>query len=69
MLPQPPPPPALEYPMSSFLSTFQATAIFQALNQDDYKIVLNTIENAILATDLALYFKWVVDFLLSIISV
>lgn len=57
MLPQPPPPPALEYPMSSFLSTFQATAIFQALNQDDYKIVLNTIENAILATDLALYFK------------
>lgn len=31
--------------------------MFQALSPEDYKSVMNTVERAILSTDLAMYFK------------
>ena len=42
-----------------FLISPQGNEIFQTLSTEEYNEVIQLLEQAILATDLALYFKWV----------
>ena len=41
-----------------FTAAFQGNNILNGLTSDQYESVLHMLENAILSTDLALYFKW-----------
>ena len=40
------------------LIIFQGSNIFDNLNEEDYKLAMKLLEDAILSTDLALYFKY-----------
>ena len=43
---------------------FQGSNIFKNLNEEDYKLAMKLLEDAILSTDLALYFKYTFIYIL-----
>jgi len=45
------------FPKNAFLFTFQGNEIFGSLSAGDYNRIIKLIEQAIIATDLALYFQ------------